>query len=743
MVDQEAYQAIMREAASAAWDRDWERATAAYQRATQLAPDDPQACVGLANSLMEVGRLPEALQAYERVNQLVPGDPMPLEKMALILENLNRTAEAAKRYAAVGELYFSRKDLRNALPNWEQAVQLDPDLAQPHLRLAVIYEQNKDTRQLALYEYLALARLLQKMGQAQRTEQSLQRALQIDPTNADARGALSDFRKGLPLQPVTVPRRAPKPAPPAPIKELDLEPGPPPPTEFRSPVDEAAHYALGLLADLVWSGEVPPAGIDPLVKAIDLHQIGAAEEAIERYEQVLQAGLNHPALSFNLGMLYAYTDRPTQASTLLALATTSPDYGLASNLLLGQVAYNQKDVRKSAEYLVEGLRRADMMLNERVDTGGYDRLISGLAEQPVEYLNDLSRVLLDYLDDAKWREKMKNALSAQSKTSYVSDLIEMMIEGGRPEMAAGMERIDQFLSRNMLMMALDEAQLAIEKSPDYLPTHCRVADILVKEGRTQEAALKLNLVANVYRLRGNEDKAADLFMQVVELWPPDMLARQEVIGMLKEQGRVTDALRQYADMADFHYRMLADSVKASEVYLEALDYGKKNNADATRLVPILKALADIENQQLNTRKALNYYEQVLDISADDQETQLAVIDLSFQVNQPDRAIAALDAFARSCIAQGDMERLVSTLEGQARLHPNEVAVRQRLADVYRQQGRLQDAIAQMDAIGEVLLDAGRMDEAVAVVRQIIELNPPDIEGYRRLLEQLQGGGGSS
>lgn len=744
MADQETYQSAMREAASAAWDQNWQQAIKLYQRAAAIVPNDAQAMAGLALSLMQAGQKAEALQAYERVSQLVPNDPLPLEKIAQILEGMNRLSDAAKKYVAVAEIYLARREINNAVPNWEQAVRLDPNLPQPHVRLALIYEQNKETRQLAIYEYLAIAGLLQQHNQLPKAEQAIQRAMQIDPTNMDVRSALADFRKGVPLQiaPTSAPVRrqstSPLRAEPEPGTDVEVEE-----IVARTPADEAAHYALGLLADLVWSGQVAQAGLEPLVKAIDLHQVGSADEAIKNYVRVLKTGLNHPALNFNLGLLYLYTDRHGEALNLLSLSTDSLEYGMAANLALGQIYYGQKEIPKAAQHLAEALARADGQLNEHIDLGGYERLKANLPDQPIEYLNDLCRALLPYLDDIKWREKLRNTLTgyaAQGKSSYVPDLVELVLEGGRPEMAASMERVDVCLSRNLVRMALEEAYYAIERSPDYLPAHRRIADILAKDGRTQEAALKINLVANTYLLRGNADKAADLFTEVIELWPADMAARQKVIDMLKGQGRVADALHQYIEMADFYYRLMADTVKATNVYIEALDFAKKNNAEPGRTIPILKALADIEAQQLNTRKALGYYEKIVEIAPDDQDAALAVIDLNFQLGQSDRAITALDGFIRYCITRGDAARAVSVLEEQSHLHPNEVGLRQRLADVYRQQKRIPEAIAQMDAIGELLLDAGRMDEAAGVIRKIIELNPPDIDGYRQLLSQLEGPG---
>jgi tetratricopeptide (TPR) repeat protein len=288
-------------------------------------------------------------------------------------------------------------------------------------------------------------------------------------------------------------------------------------------------------------------------------------------------------------------------------------------------------------------------------------------------------------------------------------------------------------------MALEEANYAVERSPDYLPAHRRLADILVKEGRMQEAAIKLNLVGETYLVRGNADKAADLFAEVIELWPADMDARQKVIDMLKMQGRTAEAVRQYAELGDFFHRMMADTTKATEVFEEGLAYAKKNNADAPSVIAILKSMADIESQQLNWRKALEYNQQIVQLAPDDQDAALAVVELNFQSGDSASAVNALDNYIRYCITNGHTDRIISTLEDQARRYPNEVAVRQRLADVYRQARRTQDAIAQMDAIGELLLDAGRVDEAANVIRKIIEMNPADIEGYRQLLAQLEAG----
>ena len=72
------------------------------------------------------------------------------------------------------------------------------------------------------------------------------------------------------------------------------------------------------------------------------------------------------------------------------------------------------------------------------------------------------------------------------------------------------------------------------------------------------------------------------------------------------------------------------------------------------------------------------------------------------------------------------------------MYPNDTGLRSRLAAIYRQLNRKEDAIKQLDALGELQLEAGQHQDAITTIRQIVALNPTGIEDYRRLLTQLGG-----
>jgi len=744
MADQEAYQVAMREAANAAWDHDWKQAIQQYRAALNLVAHDPQATAGLALSLMEAGEYPEALSAYERVAQLVPGDPLPYEKMAQILAAMGQKTEAAKKHLAIGEMYFNRKDIPRAMPHWEEAVALDTNIAQAHMRLAVVYERDKATIPIAIYEYIELARLLQNYGQIPKAEQSLQRASKLDPLSTNIRDALDDLKKGQPIQrQKRVSAAVPEKAQASNVDEADdeylLEEDMQ--TEARrSPTDEAARYGMAVLADLIWEEEMTQAAQASLLQAIDFQQIGDLEGAIEAYSQAAQGGVDHPALRLNLGLLYQAAHMNQDALNLLSQVQNEPEYALAANIAIGKGYLAEDDLMAANEHLIQALQAADHVLNTQYDSGGYERLLAGLPGQNQDQLTDMAKALSLCLEDENWRTRLGGAFTgyvAQGKRNYVPDLIELLIEGGKPEIAEIMERVDMFMARNILWLAMDEAHYALEKSPDYLPAHQKIADIMIQEGRAQEAAVKINLVANTYLHRGSPDKAADLFAEVLQLWPADVPARERVMEMLKGQGRVNEVLKHYQELGDLFYQLRADPDGAIRVYNEALAYAAANGADVAPRIGLLKSLADIESQRLNWREALSYYDKIVTLAPDDQDASRALIDLNFQIGQGERAIKALDNYMRYCVTNGHTDRIVTTLEEQVRSHPEEAALRQRLADVYRQQRRVPEAIAQLDALGELYLDAGRKADAAGAIRKIIALNPPDVDGYQQLLVQLE------
>ena len=69
--------------------------------------------------------------------------------------------------------------------------------------------------------------------------------------------------------------------------------------------------------------------------------------------------------------------------------------------------------------------------------------------------------------------------------------------------------------------------------------------------------------------------------------------------------------------------------------------------------------------------------------------------------------------------------------------PNHDELRKRLADAYVRDGQVIAAVEQLDLIADARLEAGDNDGAVAILEMIVNLNPPNVNEYRRALAQMR------
>ena len=86
---------------------------------------------------------------------------------------------------------------------------------------------------------------------------------------------------------------------------------------------------------------------------------------------------------------------------------------------------------------------------------------------------------------------------------------------------------------------------------------------------------------------------------------------------------------------------------------------------------------------------------------------------------------------------GKSEQSIPFLEDLVKENEDRLILRRALAEQYKQAGQTENAITQLDAIGEMLVEEGKIDEAMNTIQQILMMNPPNADDYRKLLEQLQ------
>ncbi len=764
------FQKAMNEGHSAAWDQEWSKAAVAYRQALQEMPDHPKALNSLGLALYQQANFDEALQIYKRLAQITPTDPVPMEKLAQLLERTGHLKEAIEAASRAADLFLNRRDIDKAVENWVRVTTLDPDHVLAHSRLALAHEKLNHKTQ-AVTEYIAVASLVQRTGNVEKTVELITKALKINPESAEAKQAQTLLRAGQLLPKPLRPKGGTGPIAMAQVKQLDA---PKKRTDSGlDPVAEARQKALTRLAEILFEYSTDDGapqvqarrGLQALMRgtgqlslqsseqtkvvlhlgqAIDAQTKNNDNQAAEELEHALEAGFNHPALYFDLGLLRSHGDRLESAVRHLQHAVKHNDFGLAARLLLGQV--NQKLGRlgpASIEYL-EALRLADSMVvpPEQAEeiSQMYEPLIEAQASQTDEVsLKRLCDNINEMLMRKNWRDSLYKSREQMPKSQdgdMPMPLGEVILQAQSSQVLEAINYVHQLARSGRLRSAMEEAFQALTYAPTYLPLHTLIGDLLVRENHNEEAITKFSVVAQAYSVRGEAAQSAKMLRRVVQLSPMDMVARTKLIEQLVARGQVDDAIREYLELADTYYR-LAELDNARKTYTNALRFVQQANADRSWNVHILQRMADIDMQKLDWKQAIRVFEQIRTLRPDDEGVRKNLIEVSLRLGQPAQAHAELENYLAYLQTSNRSAQGVKFIQDLLQERPDDLLLRRALALQYQQAGQIEEAVTELDAIAESLLTLGRKEEAVVTVNQILLMNPPNAEQYRQLLMQLQ------
>lgn len=744
--NREAYERAMNAGHNSAWDKEWSAAIAAYGQAVQEFPNDAEAHMHLGLVLLEVGRLDDALKVYTRAHQLAPSDPIPLEKSADILEKVGRLKEAGQQYINVAEIYVGQRDLAKAIYNWEQATRLTPGLAAIHAKLAQAHERLGNKAQ-AIREYLMLTADFQRMGEDDKAQKAAQRALKIDPKNIAILNAMRALESG---SEISVPgldgetaKASGKPAAPRSSAPTTQKMEPVGESDPLGPMGEAMTDALGMLATHVIEGGMLDAAGGDALQAMELQRQGINDQAVEAYLRA-EPRLNHPALKMNLGALLLLEDRFDQAVKHLGEATMHPQLSAGAYHALGRAYFGLGKHKQAIRYLLQSLQTVDSALSvdenpERLNEL-YEQLLTALDDRSDESLSAVNTRFINLLSGKEWKQRIsetRRQLQETLRDQGEQGVVDILVASRSDELTEAVSRIDRYMRQALFILAMDEAHHAVEFSPFYLPVHVRMAEIMMREGRVRQAINKYNTIAKTYLVRGENDRAASILSEVLEMAPLDISVRESLIELLESEQRWDEAVDQYIDLADTHHQ-LGNFDMSRDIYGGAERLANRVGTAPDKIVRIKHRMADIDQLRLDVRRAQKTYEEILQISAQDERAHRMLVDIHYRQNNPIEAIKKLDVLLGIYARSKQPARITQLLEELVAIYPNDTGLRSRLAAIYRQLKRKEDAIKQLDALGELQLEAGLHQDAINTIRQIVALSPDGIEDYKRLLSQLGG-----
>lgn len=678
----------------------------------------------------------KALAEFQNALAEFPEDLVVLERTADIFERLGRAEEAAQTCLTAAGVYSRQGQQPQAVEYWERAIRLDDSLYDAHKSLVFVYTTQGKTKN-AVRENLALARIHQQQEQLMDALGYVQAAYALDPTNPDVLAALELLR-----------------AAGVHAAEAEKEEATTEGDTRGSPVDMTREKALSDLAETIFedtlqrpqSSKLNKAQVDALItKAIDQHTQGNTAGAIDTYRRILAAGVDMPAVNFNLGLLYQESVRLDEAIEQFNRSVNFTEYRLGSLFALGELYRAKGQVDEALNFFLEALKIVDLQTVNREQADDLIKVYESLAETyaakgEAQQAGSFVNTLVDFLSSKGWADKVAQARrrldSLTEEGAPTISLAEILSMRDAEGLLLSLSLMQELAKRGKYYSALEEAYMAMQRAPDYLPLHLRMAEMMFKNGQTEAATAKFLTIANVMAARGDNHQAMTIYQRILRLSPMDVTIRSRLIEMLISYGQIDRAIEQYLALADTYYQ-LASTEKARDKYLEALAMAPRGATSRLWTNQIMHKLGELDLEHGDWRRAAQTYEQLKKIDPHDEKARLNLVELYYKI-QPQRALQELDELVKAYKESGNLKRLVPFIEEQSRAHPKDIGLQARAAQVCIEAGLKNEGIVHLNTLGELQLNAGLTQQAIATIRAIIALNPPNVQAYQKLLAQIGG-----
>jgi tetratricopeptide (TPR) repeat protein len=364
--DRARYEEALRQGLAYNLEEQWREAMPYFRAAIAEFPHEAMPYAGLGEACFGLKQLDRALDCYKLAARYSQGDMTYLKRVADLQERLGRLTDAGRTYLGVGELLLRRRQLDEAISNWERSIRLEPNLLGAHQRLAMVFQRQNNIK-AAVREYLAIARILQMQGDKTKALQMCRAALRLDPESPDVLTAVDLIRRGAEAFKDEAYEDEPTPEPPAPAPEppdgiaeavrqmaqvLEAEKqtwqAPEPQQVSGDPVEVARRLAQEQMAEeifrdedddddmIVGENQLSKLERDALIgQAMDFQGRGMMGDALQCYEKAVNGGLDLAGVHFTMGLMYQEQQRMADARRAWARAAQDPNYRAALQELLG------------------------------------------------------------------------------------------------------------------------------------------------------------------------------------------------------------------------------------------------------------------------------------------------------------------------------------------------------------------------------------------------------------------------
>ena len=640
----------------------WADAMKAYRYALAEFPNNAAAILGFGKAALSSGHTDMARKAFVQALRINPTNLESLALMADVQERSGQLDAAAETFLRMGNVHASRSDLDTAIEFWIRATKLTTGNVSAHTRLADALVQQQKLR-LAAREYLTLASIFQRQGDISQAKNYVGLAQELLPSDPGVLEAMEAIEIGDQIQPRKI---SDKPAEPEIVEptsdEFSGEDGEDPfglDELFSGGADEpqlssgglvegARKRALEELANLIFEDSDNP-HVMAIMQAVDMQSRDELVEAINQYRQAIESGVESSALYYNLGLLYREQGQLSEAAENLDRAVNSEPYGSAAHFVLGETYLATNDQHQAIKHFVDAVAAIDMQTVSGNRSYELAQKYEGFADtfynqSGYEQIQQFTLALQNFFSNPNWEQKVyearvrMNSLSDDDTTMSLAEFLET------PEtevMVTTLATTSDYIRQKFFMTASEECLRAIQKVPSFLPLHARLAEILLKQNRTDDAINKYLYISRVYQMRNQMDQAINVYQKILKLAPMDVVVRSKLIDLYASYDNHEAALEEYLILADSYYQ-LAQVDRALEKYTESINLAEQTGNGLQWKQQALFRIADIYNQRFDWPKATDSLEQLRQLQPNNEQVISQLIDLYFKQGKTSQALGRLD-----------------------------------------------------------------------------------------------------
>jgi tetratricopeptide (TPR) repeat protein len=162
---------------------------------------------------------------------------------------------------------------------------------------------------------------------------------------------------------------------------------------------------------------------------------------------------------------------------------------------------------------------------------------------------------------------------------------------------------ERYIEQGLLEAALDACLEVINLDVEYFPIHLRIGEIYERQGRTNEALVKYQLLIDTLMVRGQSEEAINVYFRLIEHSPDTINARSRLAELLRNANRMDEAAEQMSIVASSYFR-LGQTNRALEEYRRLLQWAPKSQELHTQYGQALLKLERYEAALVEFRRAL-------------------------------------------------------------------------------------------------------------------------------------------